>query len=195
MNPIIITRIKLLFLFIISNIVLFVREGWYVSGGIALISLFLIFLLKHFQAFYTWIKGLTIIFIIILFIQTLSFDGLGYSPEGLLLGLYSITRIFALTSITFLFLHTTKLQHISQSFAFLPFHMGFVFTISMGMIYYLRKESTEIRIAQYARGYRMSWWNVIRTYMPVLLPVLARSMVRAERLAIAMQTRGWKIHQ
>lgn len=190
MNPIITTRIKFITLFIISNIILFTRENFYITGSVIIAAVIIIFLFNLVKPFYTWIKKLTPILIIICIIQTGTYyQNFGYSTEGLILGIYSATRIFSLFSIAFIVTHTTNPHLIAQSLQFLPFHLGFVLMISVALLSHLKEEAEYIRIAQYSRGYRAGW-NVIKTYLPLFSPLFTRSITRAEKLSIAIQARG-----
>lgn len=192
MSPITSTRLKLIGLFIVSNILLFAREGFLVSGTIAGAVIVLLVARKLFRPFTRWIKGLIPVFTVIVLLQTFLTNGFGYTPEGLMLGLYSVVRIFALTSIVFLLINTTRLSLIARSLSFLPFHIGFILTVAVSMIESLQKEAVQITTAQRARGHRAGW-NPIRTYLPVLLPLFARSITRAEKLAVAVQSRGLRV--
>lgn len=186
------TYLKLLALFIISNAVLFTRDGFILTGTVFVISLSIILLLGFAPVFFTWIKGLLFVMILILLLQTFTFGDMGYSHEGFIYGLYSIMRIAALTSCVFLFTKTTRLHEVAGSLRFLPFHIGYVFTISVGMIDRLVLDAQTIQNAQQARGHKPGW-NPFRTYVPVLLPLFARSITQAEKLTIAMQARGHKL--
>lgn len=184
MNEVISTRIKLFFLFLTSNVLLFYKEAVYLNIILFSLIVFYIFVKQKFSVFITWLKPLFIAAIIIFVIQL-------FSQEELIFGLLSALRILSLSSLVFLLVHTTQLSLIVKALSFLPVQISYVLSLSLGMIPQLSKEIKQITTAQQARGHRMNR-NIFKSYLPIFLPLFTKSFVRSEHISISMQTRGFK---
>lgn len=175
MNEVNLTRIKLLSVFLLSNILLFYKEALYLNIILFSIILFYISLNKKLSAFISWLKPLFVISIIIFIIQREPLSSL---------------RILSLSSLVFLFINTTELGLIMKALSFLPKQISYILSLSFGMIPQLSKEVKQITIAQQARGHKMNW-NIFKSYLPVILPLFIKSFIRAEQISISMQARGF----
>jgi len=175
MNKVILTRIKLLLVFLLSNVLLFYKEALYLN--IVLFSLIFLYILlnKKLSVFISWLKPLFIISILIFIIQREPFSSL---------------RILSLSSLVFLLINTTELSLIMKALNFLPKQISYILSLSFGMIPQLSKEIKQITIAQQARGHKINW-NIFKSYLPILLPLFTKSFIRAEQVSISMQTRGF----
>lgn len=183
MNEIILTRIKLFSVFIISNILLFYKDAFYINLVFFLIILFYFFITKKLFEYISWLKPLFIAVIIIFVIQL-------FTRESLIVSILSSLRILSLSSLIFLLIQTTKLSLIVKALSFLPAQLSFVLSLSLGMIPQLTKEIKQVIIAQQARGHKINW-NIFKSYLPVLLPLFTKSFVRSEKISISMQARGF----
>lgn len=175
MNEVNLTRIKLLSVFLLSNILLFYKEALYLNIVLFSIILFYILLNKKFSSFITWLKPLFIISIIVFIIQREPLSSL---------------RILSLSSLVFLLINTTQLSLIMKALSFLPKQISYILSLSLGMIPQLSKEVKQITIAQQARGHKINW-NIFKSYLPVILPLFTKSFIRAEQISISMQARGF----
>lgn len=191
-NQIRITQLKLLSIFILSNFLIFYRNALEVNVYICLFILIVMAIKKLLFPFFQWIRGLFFVFLLTILIQSFTFQGFGFRIEGMIIGLLTSLRILTLSSIVFYFLQTTPLRLLAKSLFFLPKSFQFILTLSMGMVPTLIEEFQHISIAQQTRGHKKSW-NIIYTYVPILLPFFTRSIIRSEKLAIALQTRGANI--
>ena len=185
MNEVILTQIKLLSVLILSNIFLFYKDAFYLNLIFFLFILFYFSLSQKLSLYISWLKPLFFAVIIIFFIQLLTKESLTVS------GLSSI-RILSLSSLIFLLIQTTKLSLIVKALSFLPPQISFVLSLGLGMIPQLTKEIKQVIIAQQARGHKTNW-NIIKSYLPVLLPLFTKSFIRAEQLSISMQARGFEL--
>jgi energy-coupling factor transporter transmembrane protein EcfT len=156
--------------------------------------IFFIILVKNLQFKYlSWLKGLIFISIFIVIFQTVTYSAeTWFDFIGLMEGFYSTLRIMTLASLMFLFINTTRLNEIAKTLSFLPKNIIFVLTVSLGLINILEKEFKIIETAQKSRGHKHSW-NILKSYLPILVPLFTKSIVRAEKITIAMQSRGLKI--
>jgi len=175
MNEVNFTRIKLLLVFLISNILLFYREALYLNIILFFIIVLYIFLNKKISLFITWLKPLFLISILVFLIQREPLSSL---------------RILSLSSLVFLLINTTELGLILKALSFLPKQISYILSLSLGMIPQLSKEIKQISIAQQARGHKKNW-NIFKSYLPLLLPLFTKSFIRAEQISISMQARGF----
>jgi len=183
MNEIIKTRLKLFLVFLFSNILLFYKEALFLNLFFFLIVLCFIFIKQKFSIFITWLKPLFAITIIIFLIQI-------STRESLIVSVLSSLRVLSLSSLIFIFIHTTKLSLIIKALSFLPIKISYVLSLSLGMIPQLTKEIKQITIAQQARGHKRSW-NIFKSYLPIILPLFTKSFIRSEQISISMQARGF----
>ena len=51
--------------------------------------------------------------------------------------------------------------------------------------------ASKVMNAQKARGLNFRSPNVTRTYFPVMVPLLAKTLERSEKMALAMEARGF----
>ena len=191
MNEINLTRIRLGLVFLISNILLFYKEAFYLNIIFFLLILFYIFIKQKFSIYITWLKPLFVAVIIVFIIQLLTFNGSGFSQKGLIFGILSSLRILSLSSLIFLLIYTTQLSLIIKALNFFPPQISYILSLSLGMIPQLTREMKQIIIAQQARGHRLNW-NIFKSYLPILLPLFTRSFIRSEQIAISLQARGFK---
>ncbi|MFA6532544.1 MAG: energy-coupling factor transporter transmembrane component T [Patescibacteria group bacterium] len=183
MNEIILTRIKLISVLIISNIILFYKDAFYLNLIFFLFILFYVFIREKFFEYISWLKPLFIAVIIIFVIQLLT-------KESLIVSALSSLRILSLSSLIFLLIQTTKLSLIVKALNFLPPQLSFVLSLSLGMIPQLTKEIKQVTIAQQARGHKINW-NILKSYLPILVPLFTKSFIRSEQISISMQARGF----
>jgi energy-coupling factor transporter transmembrane protein EcfT len=183
MNEVIWTRIKLFLVFLVSNILLFYKEAIYLNVIFLLFVLFYIFIKQKFSIYVSWLKPLFIAVAIVFIIQL-------FTKESLIFSVLSSLRILSLSSLIFIFIYTTKLSLIIKALSFLPVQISFVLSLSLGMIPQLTKEIKQITIAQQARGHKMDW-NIIKSYLPIFLPLFTKSFIRSEQISISMQARGF----
>jgi energy-coupling factor transporter transmembrane protein EcfT len=192
MNEITWTRIKLGLVFLISNILLFYKEALNLNIILYLLIIGYIFVKQKFFTYISWLKPLFIALVIVFIIQLLTFNGLGFTREGLILGFLSSLRILSLSSLIFLLIYTTQFNLIIKALSFFPQKISFVLSLSLGMIPQLAKEIKQVSVAQQARGHRINW-NIFKSYLPLILPLLTKSFIRSEQIAISLQARGFKL--
>jgi len=107
------------------------------------------------------------------------------------LGILAAVRIISLSLLVFIFAETTSVSDIARAFSFLPKQISLLLTISLALIPSILLESQSIRLAQQARGYSMKGWNIVRGFVPLVIPLLSRTLVRAERIAMVLESRGY----
>jgi len=184
------TQIKLLFLILFSTLMVFFRNPDAVFGITAIITL--ISLLKlNFLNVKNRLISLFFVSLLIIIFQLLF--GLTTSLYlRLFQGLTAALRLLSLSLLVFLFTETTSVTEIVSAFSFLPPKLNLMITISFSLIPVILKEISTIRVAQQSRGLPLKGIYMFRSIFPLLIPLLSRTLTRAEQIAIVLQTKGFK---
>lgn len=80
----------------------------------------------------------------------------------------------------------------------LPFAIGFPFIMALQYVVTFRRQFQHILEAQQSRGLTFSRGNpfqVARAYIPVLVPLIITALRSADSLALALQSRGFRVGQ
>jgi energy-coupling factor transport system permease protein len=143
------------------------------------------------RAFLPWLKTIIIVSAVVVAVQLLTLGGGFMTLEALARGaLYSL-RLFSLLSAVFLFTQTTKTSRLPEAFSFLPRSLRHVFVLSLALIPQVTELAGKVIAAQKARGLSFRTPNVARTYAPVMVPIFAKMLEKSERMALAMEARGF----
>lgn len=160
------------------------------------------------------LKPLTPIFVLIVLMS-----GISYSPDwfdsaeaqvtlfsmfgfihltvgGLLFGLSLLLRIMVMVVATSVLIFTTPLDDFLQFMQKLkmPYQLAFVLTTAIRFVPTMERKTNAIIEAQKARGANIGngrFFQRIRTYIPVMIPMLIVSVRMSENLAIGMLNRGY----
>ena len=126
------------------------------------------------------------------------------TSTGLLTGATQIYRLCMLVTIASLMSYTTSPMQLAHGLeallrpmakAGLPVReLTLVLTIALRFVPTLDREVAKIAKAQQARGADRgnAPWHRIRSWVPMFVPVFVSAFRRAEHLAIAMETRGFR---
>lgn len=193
MNGVWATRMKILGLLACSTGVLLIRDtrlSVLVAVGIAVISI-----LSSERA--TMKERMMPILTVCLFIMLfqLVFNTTVVLHQRILLGVASAARILGLSLLVFIFTQTTSISRIVGALSFLPASMRLMITISFALIPAIMQETKAIGIAQQARGFRSGGLHIFGSLLPLLIPLLNRTLARAEHIGIVMQTRGYEAQE
>jgi energy-coupling factor transport system permease protein len=150
----------------------------------------------------------TLLSMSLLFVSTMIYHvlladaGTGYGNKGIVSGLAMCLQIAGLMVLLALLVHATAPLALAEGIERmlaplarrkLPVHEAvLMFTIALQFIPILLTEFDLIRKAQIARGggfHRGSVLRRVRGVIPILMPMIVRSIVRAEELATAMESR------
>ena len=126
----------------------------------------------------------------------------GFSPQGLIRGLYFSARIVFLTAGASLLTFTTTLLFLTDAASFLlrPLRIfkvpvedvAMVFSITLRFIPLTVEEAEKIKTAQMARGVKFNEGSLIaraKAWIPVISPLFISLFRRADNLAFAMDSR------
>jgi energy-coupling factor transport system permease protein len=75
----------------------------------------------------------------------------------------------------------------------LPYRASFIFITTFQSLPQLNKEMHQIMDAQRARGLETegSLWKRFSSFIPIMVPVVANSIMKVQQQAIALETRGF----
>ncbi|PIP52710.1 hypothetical protein COX09_00100 [Candidatus Beckwithbacteria bacterium CG23_combo_of_CG06-09_8_20_14_all_47_9] len=99
------------------------------------------------------------------------------------LSLASGFRIANLSLLVFVYTETTSAREISQVFNWLPESLRLTLTITLNLIPIIFKEAQNIQIIQSSRGKKL------KQPLPLVIPLLHRTLQRSQQLAIILETR------
>lgn len=138
------------------------------------------------------IKPLFVIFIFILLFQVLFNTGITV-PERVYLGLFIGSKIFLLSFLVFSYLNSTSPSEIIGTLSFLPKQLLLMVTITFSLIPVIFEEYRKIFIIQSSRGHKFTRLNIFGNYIPLIIPLIHRSLLRAEQISLVIISRGYKM--
>ncbi|MEW6508053.1 MAG: energy-coupling factor transporter transmembrane component T [Bacteroidota bacterium] len=123
-------------------------------------------------------------------------ESLPFSSGGFFYGLTLTLRILIMALASTVVTYSTPIEAIIQLMQKLrmPYQLAFVIATSIRFIPTMRKKSEMIQEAQRARGAEFGNKGLIgniKSYIPVLIPMIVDSLRMSENLAIAMLDRGF----
>ncbi len=183
------TRIKLICLLFCSTAMIIFRSPLVILGIFVVVTFISIIRSSRIQV-KTRLLSLGVVSASVIIFQVVC-NGSVSMQERLLLGSESALRIMTLSLLVFLFTETTSVSEIMSAFSFLPQKMRLMMTISFSLIPVITREIHTIRIAQQARGFQPRGVHVVRTVFPIIIPLLYRTLARAEHIAMVLETRGF----
>jgi len=121
-------------------------------------------------------------------------DRIIVTSGGLLYGLTFIFRIFVMVVSSTILTYTTSIDDFLELLQKmrLPYEVAFIVATGIRFIPTMEKKAQQVIIAQKARGNDALSGGVIRrvkSYIPVMIPLIVDSIRMSEHLAIAMQNR------
>ena len=132
---------------------------------------------------------LFISFLIIIFQLTFN---LSVSPlDRFLLGINAVSKILAISLSVFYFTTTTSLGEIIGALSFLPSSARLALTVTFSLIPAVIEEGGQISIVQSSRGLKKSIRNPLAAVIPVIIPLIHRVLSRAEKISLALYTKGY----
>ncbi len=128
------------------------------------------------------------------------------TKEGIELATYISIRLILLSFFTFVLTSTTSNIELTDGFEtiisplkifrFPAEEVSLMISISLRFVPVLFEEADRIMKAQVSRGTEFNRGNLIKrakSFLPLLLPLLLNALSRADKLAIAMEARGYVI--
>jgi len=182
------SKIKLIILLLLTTITLFTRQ-WSIIIILLSAATFITIAANSYYDFIQRIKPLLIISILIIIFNVFLNPATITHTEKLFLSLLTSGKIITLSLLVFAFTSTTSLKEIISIFSFLPKKFCLALTISLSIIPVILSEVKKVKIVQESKGLKFSW-NPIKSFMPIIIPVIHRSFQRAEQIALILETRN-----
>lgn len=130
-----------------------------------------------------------------LFSAALPLVRFNFYEEGLLYALVYFRRIAPLMAALFLLFRTMNMTDlgIAMNQGGLPYRASFIFITTFQSLPQLSKEMSQIMDAQRARGLETegSLWKRFSSFIPIMVPVVANSIMKVQQQAIALETKGF----
>lgn len=139
--------------------------------------------------------ALAIIVVVTIVIWTF-FYGAATRAEGFRYGLSMGTRLATFLVTGFLFLSVTRMEEVAYGLRRLgvPYLVGFTLTLAFRLVPVFFESAMTIVQAQRCRGLdlrRGGWLARVRRFAPVIVPVFIGALRRADRMAMALELRGF----
>ncbi|MBG9576962.1 energy-coupling factor transporter transmembrane component T family protein [Cytobacillus firmus] len=206
------SKLVLIFLFVC---IVFLANNLLTYGLLTVYTFFMIALSKvPIRFIYTGLKPVLLLVIFTLFLHLFltkegevlfRFGWITIYEEGLRQGIFISLRFFLLILMTSILTLTTTPIEITDGLESLlnplnkvkfPVHeLALMMSISLRFIPTLMQETDKIMKAQTARGADFTSGPIkecIKTIIPLLIPLFVSSFKRAEELAVAMESRGYR---
>jgi energy-coupling factor transport system permease protein len=115
---------------------------------------------------------------------------------GFLYGLSTAMRLDTFLAAGILFLTITRVEEVAYALGYLrvPYKVGFTLTLSFRLVPVFFDAALAVLQAQRCRGLELSRGGLVRRlrrFVPVLVPVLIGALRRADRMAMALELRGF----
>jgi len=146
-----------------------------------------------------WRLRLLFVVIVVVTVSTWSFfwvEPLRFSSAGLAYGVSMGLRLATFFGCGIVFLATTKVEELAAGLAALrvPYHFGFTLTLAVRLVPVFFSAALAVHEAQRCRGRdfsRGSPGTRIRQYAALVVPVFLGALRRADRMAMALEVRGF----
>ncbi|GGG90913.1 energy-coupling factor transporter transmembrane protein EcfT [Staphylococcus pragensis] len=206
-------RAKIIFAFLFIVLIFFAHS--FATFGWIILLILLIMMLSKIK-FWFLIKGLTPIFIFLIFTflmhiffthggtRLVEFGFIKIDSEGVLEGIFISLRLITIVMIATIMTLSTSPIDLTDAFEKLltplkwfkvPVHqLSMIMSIALRFIPTLMDELDKIILAQKSRGSEISSGNLttrIKAFIPLMIPLFISAFQRAEELAIAMEVRGY----
>lgn len=122
--------------------------------------------------------------------------GFGPTRAGFLFGLATAIRLDTFLAAGILFLTTSRVEEVAYALGRLgvPYTVGFTLTLSFRLVPVFFDAAMSVVQAQRCRGLEFGRGGLaarLRRYVPVIVPVLVGALRRADRMAMALELRGF----
>lgn len=119
------------------------------------------------------------------------------SAESVRMGLVMALRVLTFFALGLLFLSTTRMEEFAYALRALgvPSKMAFTFTLAFRLVPLFVDAALTVVDAQRCRGFDFHqgrWWQRLRNYAVVIVPVFVGALRRADGMAMALEVRGFQ---
>ena len=106
-------------------------------------------------------------------------------------GFTAAIKIMDISLLVFLYTSVTSASEIITVFSFLPRQLQLVLMTTLGLIPVIFAEYEKIELVQKSRGMMTSRFNFAANILPVVIPLIHRTLKRAEQLSLVISARGY----
>jgi len=138
-----------------------------------------------------------LVFVFSIVVWTLFYGGhFGITRAGFLYGLSTAIRLDTFLAAGILFLTVTRVEEVAYALGRLgmPFTVGFTLTLAFRLVPVFFDAALAVVQAQRCRGLELARGGIVtrlRRFVPILVPVLIGALRRADRMAMALELRGF----
>jgi energy-coupling factor transport system permease protein len=186
MNP----KLKLLIL-VLTTSSLLVFPNIVLIAAITVFSVTLLIAKGLHEKYLIWSKTIAIIMLVIIALQSFTYSGAGFSMAGFWFGAMIAMRFLAFLTLVTIFVHITSTSELKDAFSFLPYTISEVLFLALVLLPKMAMLLENIVNAQKSRCLNFRSPNIFRTYFPILVPLFGKALAQSERMALAMEARGW----
>ena len=181
--------LKLVGLISLTTMMLLLKSWLLISVILALIIVAMCFLQTD-KFIALRIKPLILIGICIVLFQLL-FNFQAPFAMRLILGVTNAEKVVAISLLVLAYSATTSFNELITLFSFLPKNIGLMLTLAFSLLTVMTSEIQKIALVQSSRGLNTRSLNPKKSIVPLIIPLLHRGFLRAERLAMVLHARGW----
>jgi energy-coupling factor transport system permease protein len=118
------------------------------------------------------------------------------TAHGMLYGLSTALRLDTFLATGIVFLTTTRIEEVAYALGRLrvPYKVGFTLTLAFRLVPVFFDAALAVVQAQRCRGFDFHRGGVVarlRRFVPIIIPVLMGALRRADRMAMALELRGF----
>jgi len=183
--------VQLKFSLLILNLILLIvfRNNWQINLFLAFLATSLVLLTPKTNKDY--LKRYPAIFFVL--VGILCFNLFFFPGEleiKIVVTAIAVFRIQSLLSISLWFTLSTPPKNMLILFGWFPSRFRLALTITFSLIPLVLTEFKKIQTAQYSRAFKPSIWQVWKNWIPLVVPLLYRTLLRAEQMALSLESRG-----
>lgn len=182
--------LKLIGLICLTTAMLWLKS-WFLISIFLVLTITTIFFLKTNKHLGQRIYALVFISICIVLFQLL-FNFQADLTTRLTLGIINAEKIMALSLLVLVYSATTSFSELIELFSFLPKNISLMFTLAFSLMAVMTDEVRKIALVQNARGLNTKSLNPKKSIVPLIIPLLHRSFMRAERIAVVLHAKEYE---
>lgn len=181
-----------LLLIILVSTSIFLLRNWQILLFVFVITVILIIMIPKVRLkIIPRMFSLLMVSLFIIIFNTIFYPSPDYSAR-FLNGLIAAEKIMTVSLAVFSFVFTNSMSEIINTLCFLPSKFRLSLTITFSIMPTILEEIKKIAVVQCAKGLNRRSLNPTKNIIPIIIPVMHRSMQRAEQIAITIQARGFE---